>query len=259
MPTNSGNIDEAASRVSQHIEAQAKANMPQPVTLNVVDGTPQKDAGWAWAMRGDHQVQVICSLSIGDLSAASVTTPITIWAYPPNPGEPNQPYMGLFLAYDGVTGSRAPVVRATSYLDNDGNPIAGTGTVTSVALSMPAIFSVAGSPITTSGTLAVTLASQSQNTVWAAPNGSAGAPTFRSLVAADIPSLSSIYIPLSIIDAKGDLIVGTAADTPARLAVSVTNGDVLTVDSGQAAGVKWAAPASVGVAGNEVLIWMGLA
>jgi hypothetical protein len=37
--------------------------------------------------------------------------------------------------------------------------------------------------------------SQTANYVYAAPNGSAGAPTFRALVGADIPSLSSTYIP----------------------------------------------------------------
>lgn len=44
----------------------------------------------------------------------------------------------------------------------------------------------------------------------------------------------------AIIDAKGDLIVGTAADTPARLAVG-TNGYILTADSAEATGIKWAA------------------
>ena len=37
--------------------------------------------------------------------------------------------------------------------------------------------------------------SQTANYVYAAPNGSAGVPTFRALVGADIPSLSSTYIP----------------------------------------------------------------
>jgi hypothetical protein len=50
-------------------------------------------------------------------------------------------------------------------------------------------------------------------------------------------------IPATIIDAKGDLIAGTAADTASRLAVG-TNGQVLTADSTAATGLAWASPAS---------------
>lgn len=72
------------------------------------------------------------------------------------------------------------------------------GTVTSAALTMPSILSVAGSPITSSGTFAVTLATQSANTVFAGPaSGSAATPTFRALVAADIPDISGVYQPLN--------------------------------------------------------------
>jgi len=49
----------------------------------------------------------------------------------------------------------------------------------------------------------------------------------------------------AIVDAKGDLIGATAADTPARLAVG-TNGQVLTADSTAATGLAWATPASGG-------------
>jgi hypothetical protein len=43
------------------------------------------------------------------------------------------------------------------------------------------------------------------------------------------------------IDAKGDLVPGTGADTFARLAVGA-NGTVLTADSAETTGMKWAAP-----------------
>ena len=45
----------------------------------------------------------------------------------------------------------------------------------------------------------------------------------------------------AIVDAKGDLISATAADTPARLAVGATNDTVLTVDSTTATGLKYSA------------------
>jgi hypothetical protein len=45
----------------------------------------------------------------------------------------------------------------------------------------------------------------------------------------------------SVIDAKGDLIVGTANDAVDNLSLG-TNGHILTVDSAQTLGMKWAAP-----------------
>ena len=70
-----------------------------------------------------------------------------------------------------------------------------TGTVTSVGLSLPSVFSVSGSPVTGSGTLTASLATQTANYVWAGPTtGTAATPTFRALVAADIPSLTASKI-----------------------------------------------------------------
>ena len=60
-----------------------------------------------------------------------------------------------------------------------------------------------------------------------------------SWVASDDPNA----IQNSIVDAKGDLISATADNTPARLAVGA-DGTVLTADSNEATGLKWAAAAS---------------
>jgi len=57
---------------------------------------------------------------------------------------------------------------------------------------------------------------------------------------------SSSAINPTIVDAKGDIIAATAADTVARLAVGA-NGTVLTAASGQATGLQWATPSSGGI------------
>jgi hypothetical protein len=57
-------------------------------------------------------------------------------------------------------------------------------------------------------------------------------------------TLSTGGIPETILDAKGDIIAATAADTAARLAVGST-GQVLTVDSTTATGLKWATPSGI--------------
>ncbi len=65
---------------------------------------------------------------------------------------------------------------------------ASTGTVTSVGLSLPAELTVSNSPVTTTGTLTAVWANESANRVFAGPaTGSPTTPTFRALVAADLP------------------------------------------------------------------------
>lgn len=67
---------------------------------------------------------------------------------------------------------------------------AGSGTVTSVALALPvSVFTITGSPVTTSGTLTGSFATQTANTIFSGPaSGGAAVPTFRGLVSADIPN-----------------------------------------------------------------------
>lgn len=98
-----------------------------------------------------------------------------------------------------------------------------SGTVTSVALSLPSIFSVSGSPVTSSGTLTATLASQTANFFWAAPNGSAGAPVFRAIVAADIPTLNQNT-------------TGTAANITATSNSTLTTLSALSLPTSQLSG-----------------------
>jgi hypothetical protein len=52
-------------------------------------------------------------------------------------------------------------------------------------------------------------------------------------------------ITAGVVDAKGDLIVGSADDAVARLAAG-TNGYILTANSGATNGLEWAAPVAVG-------------
>jgi len=88
----------------------------------------------------------------------------------------------------------APTV-ASTFLQWSGSAFqwssAGAGTVTSVGLSLPAEFTVSNSPVTSSGTLTGAWANATANYVFAGPTtGSPGTPSFRALVAADVPTLN---------------------------------------------------------------------
>jgi len=69
-----------------------------------------------------------------------------------------------------------------------------------------------------------------------------GALAIRTLGDA-IDTTMGTMVAKTIVDAKGDLIAATAADTVARLAVG-TNGQTLVADSTTSTGLKWATPAS---------------
>jgi len=123
----------------------------------------------------------------------------------------------------------------------------GGGTVTDVALAAPAEFTVAGSPVTTSGTLTLAWAVRSPNTVLAGPTtGPSAAPTFRCLVPADLgtgTANSSTFLrgdgtwqtpPSGFADPMtsiGDMIIRNGSNVTTRLGIG-TSGQVLTVVGG---------------------------
>jgi len=75
------------------------------------------------------------------------------------------------------------------------------------------------------------------NTTTSQYEWNAGSPSVPNWIA--IGSDPATVILKALIDAKGDLLVGTADNTVARLPISATQGDILTVDSAQSSGMKW--------------------
>ena len=97
----------------------------------------------------------------------------------------------------------------------------GSGTVTSVAVAVPAEWSVSGSPVTTSGTITISEANQTANTVYAGPTiGSAAAPGFRALVDGDVPNTITVNLATAASDLTcSNCIGGTEIDESALAAV----------------------------------------
>lgn len=97
----------------------------------------------------------------------------------------------------------------------------GSGTVTSVAMTVPAELAVAGSPVTTAGTFAVTWATETANQVFAGPtSGGAATPTFRALVNADLPagatSLATPSNPTATTSTTGVMMGLAGSITPTK-------------------------------------------
>lgn len=150
-------------------------------------------------------------------------------------------YLNLPTALPGTT--QALTVDSTG---NMGYLSAGAGTVTSVALTAPSIFTVGGSPITSAGTLSLTLASQAQNLGFFSPDGATGTPTFRAMVANDVPTLlaskisnfdtqvrtsrlDQMALPTASVNLNGQKITGLAEPTLAQDAATKNYVDTAVV------------------------------
>ena len=142
-------------------------------------------------------------------------------------------------------GTTGQILSKTSNTDMDFTWIANDqGDITGIT---------ATSPLTGGGTSgAITVGIQDGTTAQKGAvqleNSTSSTSTTTAAVPASVKSaydLANGAIAKTIVDAKGDIIAATAADTIARLAVGA-NDTVLTADSSTATGLKWATPASGG-------------
>lgn len=76
-------------------------------------------------------------------------------------------------------------------------------------------------------------------------DGASAIRTLGTAIDTTVFNNASAGIAKTIVDAKGDIIAATAADTVARLAVGA-NDTILTADSSTATGLKWAAAGGAG-------------
>lgn len=113
--------------------------------------------------------------------------------------------------------------------------VSGTGTVSGITLTGTVTDS---GNLTLGGTLDVTpsnFASQTANTVLAAPNGSAGVPTFRALAAADIPTLNqnttgtALNVTGTVAIANGGTGATTAAGARTALGATTAGSNFFTL------------------------------
>lgn len=87
----------------------------------------------------------------------------------------------------------------------------GSGSVTSVGLALPTdTFTITNSPVTGTGTLTGSYASQAANAFLGGPSGGFGTPLWRKLVGLDLPISAGSNIVLST-DATGGLSISSVA------------------------------------------------
>lgn len=191
------------------------------------------------------------SNTVGPMSLLSLSQNAMLAGYPLY----GSPTNGQMLTFDSTNSYWYP------------STVGGSGTVTSVnvalAASLSSIISASGGPVTTAGSITLSASNQTANTVFAGPSsGGAAAPTFRALVAADIPSIDAAKITTGVVPIGSGGTNSSTALSNNRIMVSssgaiveasaLTNGQLLIGSSG-------AAPVAATITGtsNQVSVATG--
>jgi hypothetical protein len=146
-------------------------------------------------------------------------------------------------AADATTAANS-VASIAAYATTASNSASAAATSATSAAASATAAATSATSAAASATAAATSATSAAASATAAATSAASAATSASSALTSANSAAAVLagaIQASIIDAKGDLIVGSAADTAARLAAASTNGYVLSVNSATATGLEWIA------------------
>jgi hypothetical protein len=159
---------------NQLIRVNASATALEYFSPNFLTGN--QNISLSGDVTGSGTTSIVTTISNNSVTYAKlqdVTASRLLGRYSSTNGDTQEITIGSGLILNNTTG----VLSATG----------GSGTVTSVGLSLPSIFSVSGSPVTTSGNLTAALITQGANLFFSSPNGTTGTPLFRSITNNDLP------------------------------------------------------------------------
>ncbi len=188
--TSSGNL--TISPAADGATFNLLLNGGSPIAGNNNGGNVVLTPGTGHGGGGNGQVQINGGLGLPGSTSGLVTIQPQAVAGTPTLTLPNA--SGTFA----VSASSPLVLNATTGALTCPTCGTGSGTVTGFSSgNLAPLFSTSVATATTTPGLSFSLTSQAANSVFAGPNGASGVPTFRSLVAADIPSLTGSYVDLT--------------------------------------------------------------
>jgi len=130
---------------------------------------------------------------------------------------------------------------ATTQASNASTSATASASSATAASGSASAASTSATNAASSASAAATSATNAASSATAAANSATDSAASATQAAGYAASINpSSFIANAIVDVKGDIIAATANDTVARVAVGA-DGYVLTADSTQAPGVKWAA------------------